>query len=84
VATYRQQKRGGIGVAGMELKEEDEVEHLFITSTHNFLLFFTSVGKVYRLKVHELPLASRNLAASTSPTCCHSGRTRPSARDQHA
>ncbi len=60
VATYRQQKRGGIGVAGMELKEEDEVEHLFITSTHHFLLFFTSVGKVYRLKVHELPLAGRN------------------------
>jgi len=60
VATYRQQKRGGVGVAGMELKEEDEVEHLFITSTHNYLLFFTSVGKVYRLKVHELPLAGRN------------------------
>ncbi|HOU28051.1 MAG TPA: DNA gyrase subunit A [Thermoleophilia bacterium] len=60
VATYRQQKRGGIGVAGMELKEEDEVDHLFITSTHNYLLFFTSVGKVYRLKVHELPLAGRN------------------------
>jgi DNA gyrase subunit A len=60
VTTYRQQKRGGIGVAGMELKEEDEVEHLFITSTHNYLLFFTSVGKVYRLKVHELPLAGRN------------------------
>ena len=59
VATYRQQKRGGIGVAGMDLKEEDEVEHLFITSTHHFLLFFTSVGKVYRLKVHELPLAAR-------------------------
>ena len=60
VATDRQQKRGGIGVAGMELKEEDEVDHLFITSTHNYLLFFTSVGKVYRLKVHELPLAGRN------------------------
>ncbi len=60
VATYRQQRRGGIGVAGMDLKEEDEVEHLFITSTHNYLLFFTSVGKVYRLKVHELPLAGRN------------------------
>ncbi len=60
VATYRQQKRGGVGVSGMELKEEDEVEHLFITSTHNYLLFFTSVGKVYRLKVHELPLAGRN------------------------
>ena len=60
VATYRQQKRGGMGVAGMDLKEEDEVEHLFITSTHHFLLFFTSVGKVYRLKVHELPEAGRN------------------------
>ena len=60
VATYRQQKRGGIGVAGMDLKEEDEVDHLFITSTHNYLLFFTSVGKVYRLKVHELPLAGRS------------------------
>ncbi len=59
-ATYRQQKRGGVGVAGMDLKEEDEVEHLFITSTHHFLLFFTSVGKVYRLKVHELPEAGRN------------------------
>jgi DNA gyrase subunit A len=59
VATYRQQRRGGIGVAGMDLKEEDEVEHLFITSTHHFLLFFSSVGKVYRLKVHELPLAAR-------------------------
>jgi len=60
VATYRQQKRGGVGVAGMDLKEADEVEHLFITSTHNYLLFFTSVGKVYRLKVHELPLAGRS------------------------
>ncbi len=59
-ATYRQQRRGGVGVAGMDLKEEDEVEHLFITSTHHFLLFFTSVGKVYRLKVHELPEAGRN------------------------
>ncbi len=57
--TYRQQHRGGIGVAGMDLKEEDEVEHLFITTTHHFLLFFTSVGKVYRLKVHELPLGGR-------------------------
>ena len=59
-ATYRQQQRGGVGIAGMDLKEEDEVEHLFITSTHHFLLFFTSVGKVYRLKVHELPEAGRN------------------------
>ena len=81
VATYRQQKRGGIGVAGMDLKEEDEVEHLFITSTHHFLLFFTSVGKVYRLKVHELPLAGRNAKrqAHRQPAC-RCARTRRSAR----
>ncbi len=60
VTTYRQQKRGGVGVAGMELKEEDEVEHFFIASTHDYVLFFTNVGKVYRVKAHELPLAGRN------------------------
>jgi DNA gyrase subunit A len=59
VTTYREQRRGGIGVMGMELKDEDYIEHLFVASTHDFLLFFTSVGKVYRLKVHELPLGSR-------------------------
>ena len=76
VATYRQQKRGGIGVAGMELKEEDEVEHLFITSTHHFLLFFTSVGKVYRLKVHELPAGGPQRArqAPAQPAAAAPGR----------
>ncbi len=59
VTTYREQQRGGIGVMGMELKDEDYIEHLFVASTHDYLLFFTSVGKVYRLKVHELPLGSR-------------------------
>ena len=59
VTAYREQRRGGIGVMGMELKEEDYIEHLFVASTHDYLLFFTSVGKVYRLKVHELPLGSR-------------------------
>jgi DNA gyrase subunit A len=59
VTAYREQRRGGIGVMGMELKDEDYIEHLFVASTHDFLLFFTSVGKVYRLKVHELPLGSR-------------------------
>ena len=44
---------------GMDLKDEDYIEHLFVASTHDYLLFFTSVGKVYRLKVHELPLGSR-------------------------
>ena len=59
VTTYREQRRGGIGVLGMELKEDDYIEHLFVASTHDYILFFTSVGKVYRLKVHELPLGSR-------------------------
>src|SRR5207244_4704680 len=56
VTAYREQRRGGIGVMGMDLKEDDYIEHLFVASTHDYLLFFTSVGKVYRLKVHELPL----------------------------
>jgi DNA gyrase subunit A len=59
VTTYREQRRGGIGVMGMDLKDEDYIEHLVVASTHDYLLFFTSVGKVYRLKVHELPLGSR-------------------------
>jgi len=59
VTTYREQRRGGIGVMGMELKDEDYIEHLVVASTHDYLLFFTSVGKIYRLKVHELPLGSR-------------------------
>src|SRR5438477_6139912 len=59
VSAYREQRRGGIGVMGMDLKEEDYIEHLFVASTHDYLLFFTTVGKVYRLKVHELPLGTR-------------------------
>jgi DNA gyrase subunit A len=59
VTAYKEQKRGGIGVMGMELKEDDYIEHLFVASTHDYILFFTNVGKVYRLKVHELPLGSR-------------------------
>jgi DNA gyrase subunit A len=57
--TYRKQKRGGVGVTGMDMKEDDYIEHLFVTSTHDFLLFFTNRGKVYRQKVYELPEASR-------------------------
>ncbi len=57
--TYRSQKRGGRGVTGMGTKEEDFVEHLFITTTHHFILFFTNKGKVYKLKVHEIPEAGR-------------------------
>jgi DNA gyrase subunit A len=59
LSTYRQQRRGGIGVTGMEMKDDDYIEHLFVTSTHDYLLFFTNRGKVYRLKVYELPEASR-------------------------
>jgi DNA gyrase subunit A len=59
LATYRQQRRGGVGVTGMDMKDGDYIEHLFVTSTHDFLLFFTNRGKVYRLKVYELPEASR-------------------------
>src|SRR4051795_6540021 len=59
LATYRKQKRGGIGVTGMDMKDEDYIEHLFVCSTHDYLLFFTNRGKVYRQKVYELPEASR-------------------------
>src|SRR6059036_2471441 len=59
LSTYRQQRRGGIGITGGEMKEDDYVEHLFVSSTHDYLLFFTNRGKVYRLKVYELPEASR-------------------------
>ncbi len=59
VATYRQQKRGGKGMQGVSLKDNDFVEHLFIASTHSYMLFFSTRGKVYRLKVYEIPEASR-------------------------
>ncbi len=57
--TYRSQKRGGRGITAMGTKEEDFVRHLFITSTHHYFLFFSNRGKVYRLKVHEIPEAGR-------------------------
>jgi DNA gyrase subunit A len=59
LATYRQQHRGGVGVAGMDLKEGDYIEHLFVCSTHDYLLFFSNRGKVYRSKVYELPEMGR-------------------------
>ena len=60
VATYRQQKRGGKGMQGVNLKDNDYVEHLFVASTHAYMLFFSTRGKVYRLKVYELPEAGRH------------------------
>ena len=59
VSTYRKQRRGGRGVAGMETKEEDFVKDLFVATAHQYMLFFTSKGRVYWRKVHELPRASR-------------------------
>lgn len=59
VASYRKQRRGGRGVIGINLKEDDFVEHLFISSTHHYVMFFSNLGKVYRLKVHELPEGSK-------------------------
>ena len=64
VATYRAQKRGGKGVQGVSLKEEDFVEDLFVASTHDYVLFFSNRGKVYRLKVHELPIGQRTARGS--------------------
>ena len=73
VNSFRKQGRGGVGVAGMELKEGDYIDHL-ITTTHHYMLFFTNKGKVYRLKVHQLPRMGRAAKAGTSPTCSPSRR----------
>src|SRR3954470_22039251 len=59
LTTYRQQRRGGVGIIGMDTKDDDYIEHLFVSSTHDYLLFFTNRGKVYRSKVYDLPEASR-------------------------
>jgi DNA gyrase subunit A len=64
LATYRQQHRGGRGVMGMNMKEGDYIEHLHICSTHDYMLFFTNFGKVYRSKVYELPEGSRTSKGS--------------------
>ena len=59
VTTYKRQRRGGRGLTGADVKENDWVEHLFIASTHDYLMFFTNKGQVYWLKVHEIPQATR-------------------------
>ena len=59
LATYRKQHRGGVGVTGMDMKDGDYIEHLFVCSSHDYLLFFSNRGKVYRSKVYELPEAQR-------------------------
>ena len=57
--TYKSQRRGGRGITALQTREEDFVEHLFITSTHNYILFFTNKGRMYRLKAYEIPEAGR-------------------------
>ena len=64
--TYRSQKRGGKGVQGVNLKDEDFVDELFVASTHDYVLFFSNKGKVYRLKVHELPIGARTARGSAA------------------
>ncbi len=59
VSSYRKQHRGGRGVTGADIKEEDFIEHLFIASTHQYILFFSNKGRVYWLKVHEIPQAGK-------------------------
>lgn len=59
ISTYRSQNRGGKGVLGMTTKEEDEIQHLVTTSTHDDIFFFTNTGRVFQTKVYELPTASR-------------------------
>ena len=59
VSTYRQQRRGGKGVVGMDTKEEDYVEHVFMASTHDYILFFTEKGRIYWQKVYEVPEGGR-------------------------
>ncbi|KAH8303908.1 hypothetical protein KR044_002483, partial [Drosophila immigrans] len=59
VDSYRSQRRGGKGVRGAELKQDDIVRHFFVCSTHDIIMFFTNFGRVYRLKAYELPEASR-------------------------
>ncbi len=57
--TYKSQRRGGRGITALQTREEDFVEHLFITSTHNYILFFTNKGRMYKLKAYEIPEAGR-------------------------
>lgn len=68
VSTYRSQKRGGRGVIGMDTKDEDFVEHLFVSNSHNYLLFFTDKGKVYRIKAYEIPELGRTARERRSLT----------------
>jgi DNA gyrase subunit A len=69
VSAYKKQRRGGRGLTGTDLKENDWVEHLFIASTHDYLMFFTNQGQVYWLKVHEIPQAGRGSRGKPVVNC---------------
>ena len=70
LADYTAQRRGGMGKAAASVKDEDFVEHLLIANTHDTLLCFSSVGKVYWIKVYQIPVASRTSRGSLWSTCC--------------
>jgi DNA gyrase/topoisomerase IV subunit A len=79
LSTFRAQARGGKGRSGMATKDEDAVATMFVASTHTPVLFFSTAGKVYRLKVWRLPEGARPRAAVRSSTCCpRSTRAKPS------
>lgn len=71
VTEYRTQNRGGRGVSGSTTKNEDYVEHLFVASTHNYILFFTNKGRCYWLKVYEIPVASKNARGRSIANLLH-------------
>lgn len=69
--TYKSQRRGGKGITALQTREDDFVEHLFITSTHNYLLFFTNKGRMYRLKAYEIPEAGRQAKGTALVNLLH-------------
>ena len=69
--TYKSQRRGGRGITALQTREDDFVEHLFITSTHNYLLFFTNKGRMYRLKAYEIPEAGRQAKGTALVNLLH-------------
>src|SRR3989442_7414445 len=69
VSAYRRQRRGGRGVISAMAREDDWVEHLFIASTHDYVMFFTQQGQCYWLKVHEIPQAARAARGKPMASC---------------
>ena len=76
--TYTAQNRGGRGVQGMNQKDDDFTEELFVGSSHDYMLFMTDRGRVYRLKGYQVPEAPAPPRAATSPTCCSCRRAKRS------